>query len=443
MVLLICFFAVLVWMLLYETERRTWTEDRRTIRNPGRGFYIQVDSDNPKRIQTAAEEVRLILLAFDLADYTKGDLPKEKTDELETALEAAGEAGVSVIFRAAYGFCEGVTEPDAIEQAGRHIRQISEVLNRYKDRILTVQAGMLGDYGEWHSSRFLEGGEEEERKSRLYILKQWEAHLDSGIKVAVRRPRFIREAERENVLAGRLGFHNDALLSTDDDMGTYDAHGYPRSDELAWVNRRLSGQPNGGEMPTPGTRTQPKYADLEFQKLHLTYLNATYNEKIIESWSKRTYKGMEAKRYLENRLGYRIFFSELTANRLYWIAGLAEKGAAFTVSFCNTGYAPPDPGYQLFFSIRAGEKEVFQRADASGLYRISCKESWKETFCLDIPEAFLEEETIEIGVKLAPDEQERDAGNCIEFANENLSYRDGVNGIFSLERVGKWFYRIK
>lgn len=442
MVLLVCFFAVLVWMLLYETDRRTWKEDKRTIRNPGRGFYIQIDSREPERMIQAAEEVRLILLAFDLADYTKGDLPKEKTDELETALETAKEAGVSVIFRAAYGFCEGVTEPDAIERAGRHIRQISEVLNRHKDRILTVQAGMLGDYGEWHSSRFLEGGEEEERKSRLYILKQWEAHLDSGIKVAVRRPRFIREAERENVLAGRLGFHNDALLSTDDDMGTYDARGYPRSDELAWVNRRLSGQPNGGEMPTPGTRTQSKYADLEFQKLHLTYLNATYNEKIIESWSKETYKGMEAKRYLENRLGYRIFCSELTSKRLYWNAGLAKKGIAFTAAFCNAGYAPPDSGYQLFFSIRAGEKEVFQKVDASGLYRISCGKSWKETFCLDIPEAFLEEKTIEIGVKLAREEGETDGKNCIEFANENIRYENGVNPLFSLERAGAFFYRI-
>lgn len=441
-VLLIGFLAALFFWLMNKTDRRKWTEDDRTLPNPDRGFYIQIESREPERILEAAKEVRLILLAFDLAKHTNEDLPKEKLKELETALDAAQEAGVSVIFRAAYGFCENVSEPDTIERAGGHIRQISEVLNRHKDSILVVQAGMLGDYGEWHSSRFLEGGEEEERKSRLYILKQWEAHLSQEIKVAVRRPRFIREAEQEHILTGRLGFHNDALLSTENDMGTYDAPGYERSDELLWADFRLSGQRNGGEMPTSGARSQPEYADLEFQKLHLLYLNLKYNEAILDSWAKKKYKGMEAKRYLENRLGYRLFCSELAVKKLHWKAGLAKKGLAFTVSFCNAGYAPPDTKYQLFFSVRAGKKEILKKVNASGLYRISCGEVWKKEVCLDIPEAFFEEEEyIKIGVKLAPEMEEADERACIELANENLEYSGGVNRLFYLARAGEFFYR--
>ncbi len=264
--------AAAVYARLSPEEAWYFQETDQVLDNPGRGFYIQIDSGRADKIPDAAKEVRVILLAFDMEGYLSGDLPEEKLGELREALRAAKREHVTVVFRAAYGFHGEVTEPEQIGQMGRHIEQIAEVLNQSADQILVVQAGMLGSYGEWHSSRYLEGTGDQQRESRLYILRQWEACLAPQIKVDVRRPRFIREAAEEGILSGRLGIHNDALLSTDSDMGTYDAPGMEREDELVWMQEHLIRQVNGGEMPVLGELSMPGNADREFAMMHTGYL---------------------------------------------------------------------------------------------------------------------------------------------------------------------------
>ena len=124
----------------------------------------------------------------------------------------------------------------------------------------------------------MQGDESAQRTSRLYVLQQWEAVLEQQIPVAVRRPRFVREAQEQGILTGRLCLHNDALLSTDSDMGTYDDPEMSFSEELQWVDEQLADQYNGGEMPSPGARNEPENAHAEFQRLHIGYLNQMYNQ---------------------------------------------------------------------------------------------------------------------------------------------------------------------
>ena len=73
--------AVRKWEYHWQFEEST-----RSIANPGRGFYIQVKTDRIHKIEDAAEEVRLILLTFDLEDYTEEELPEEKLEELREAI---------------------------------------------------------------------------------------------------------------------------------------------------------------------------------------------------------------------------------------------------------------------------------------------------------------------------------------------------------------------
>ena len=201
---------------------KSWnfSESVRTLRNPARGFYIQVDSTRWQRIEKISGDVRVILLTLDLRDFAEQAIPDETLQELEQALSAAEQGHAAVVFRAAYGFDESVREPDDLETVGAHIAQIAQVLNPHAQNLLAVQAGLLGEYGEWHGGHFLQGDESAQRTSRLYVLQQWEAVLEQQIPVAVRRPRFVREAQEQGILTGRLCLHNDALLSTDSDMGT-------------------------------------------------------------------------------------------------------------------------------------------------------------------------------------------------------------------------------
>lgn len=436
--------AVIMWTV-FRTERWTFKESDRRIANPDRGFYIQVKSSRPDKIPEIAGEVRVILLSFDIEDFADEELPAEKLGELRTALETAGREHVAVVFRAAYGFSREVREPGRIEWMGRHIGQIAEVLNAYPDRILVVQAGMLGAYGEWHSSRYLEGTEEERRKSRLYILRQWENCLRPEIQTAVRRPRFVREAMEAGILSGRIGLHNDALLSTDSDMGTYDDSDRGRADELLWSQEYLAGQVNGGEMPTPGERSAPENADREFAQLHLGYLNLKYNEEIIDGWSGTAMKGTDAKSYLENHLGYRLFLSELKARR-YWSAGemSAENGGIqMRLCLCNTGYAALPDKYRVFVEIGDGGGKILREIEIPELYGISNGQSVEKDLKIGIPAELLQKEKIRIGLKIAPRADETDGRDCVELANDGFVYQEGVNGMLFLERRKNFGFRLK
>ncbi len=433
------FVAAAVYACLSPETAWYFPETDRVLDNPDRGFYIQIDSGRADKIPDAAKEVRVILLAFDMEGYLAGDLPEEKLEELREALRAAQREHVSVAFRAAYGFHGEVAEPDQIGQMGRHIEQIAEVLNQSADQILVVQAGMLGSYGEWHSSRYLDGTEQQQRESRLYILKQWEACLAPQIRVDVRRPRFIREAAEEGILSGRLGLHNDALLSTDSDMGTYGAPGMEREDELVWMQEHLIRQVNGGEMPVLGELSMPENADREFAMMHTGYLNLRYNQEVIAHWDTATIGDSNAKRYLGNRLGYRLSLSELHMRKLHLGGELYTTGIKMRLRLRSTGYAPLPEHYKVFLAVGSGDGDVYREIQIPELYDLSNGESIEKEVCIRIPREFAQERgTFEIGLKIARSSDVKDGRDCVELANQSGFYHEGINGIASLERTKRF-----
>lgn len=422
--------------LVHQSIDRRFTESDRRLDNPDRGFYIQVQTKNPEKIREAAEDVRLILLAFDIEDCAgRETIPRERLEELRRALRAAEEAGVSVIFRAAYGFRHGVEEPEELVSMGRHIRAISAVLNDFGERILVVQAGMLGAYGEWHSSRFLAGSEEECRESRLYVLRRWEEYLDPGIKLAVRRPRFIREAQKAGVLTGRLGLHNDALLSNESDMGTYDDPALDREGELKWVRANLADQCNGGEMPTPGALNAPKNADREFSLLGLSYLNLKYNREILEKWSRQTLGGANARSFLENRLGYRLFISEIHMDAYQFQRLLSDSEISMCLTLTNSGYGRLPEKYKVFLTAYNGEERIVRELSLPELSRISNGQGAASQLTWKLPREFIKDrEEIRLGLKIAPEEG-ADTRECVELANSGFTREDGIYEIAVLRHA--------
>lgn len=423
-----------LYLLTTGKEKVTLEESGRVLDNSGRGYYIQVDSAKYGRIAELSE-VRLIFLAFDIKAFTNGPISDEKTEELERALTAAKESGKAVVFRAAYGFESDVTEPDSLDIVSLHIQQISEVLNRFADNIVVIQAGLYGAYGEWHSSIYLDSEEETAKQNRLFLLRQWEKYLNQQIKVAVRRPRFIREAAEAGVLVNRLGLHNDALLSTDSDMGTYDDAGMDREAELLWAFEALEEEANGGEMPAPGIYSEPENAHSEFQRLHLTYLNLKYNEEILEQWEETGFRGSNAKDYIGNHLGYRLYISgiEFGQPALNWLTYI--NGISLEAELCSSGYAPLGRQYKVYAVIKSGETIVIQKIDAEELYSASNGEKVK--LRLDIPgEMAAKDGKIFVGIKIAMDGEESDSDACVELANDRVGYVNGVNYFISFEKEG-------
>ena len=68
---------------------KSWnfSESVRTLRNPARGFYIQVDSTRWQKIEKISGDVRVILLTLDLRDFAEQAIPDATMQELKLPLQ--------------------------------------------------------------------------------------------------------------------------------------------------------------------------------------------------------------------------------------------------------------------------------------------------------------------------------------------------------------------
>ena len=389
--------------------------------NPARGLYLQIRSNRPDKLERLqGENMTLCLLAFDIYEYRDRELPEEKLTELQVFLEEAKAQQVQCIFRAAYGFDEEASN-DAVswDLVERHVEQISEVLNLYTDQIYCVQAGFLGPWGEWHHCRWTED-EEQAPEYRRALLKLLLDHLDPVITVDVRRPRFIREYGDLR----RLGYHDDGLLSTHSDYGTYDDPDYDREQELKWLYKHIPIPHNGGEMPKLSEFSEPQNALKEFKQLKLSYLNSRYNKDVLEDWKGKTLEGQNAYTLLTNRLGYRYYVSKIRIpGKLR--KGLMSLGQKATVTVSNEGFAPIDQRYHWELVAKTSQ-------ETRVLARFQPREKDTRDLSFGISGRLLRRiGDCTLGLRLVND---RDPENpsYVTLVNAGLSAEDGIHDILQV-----------
>lgn len=428
-------------VLFSRREEVRFIPSEGTLVNPSRGFYVQIDSSEKDRLKEEKEKgVRLLLAAFDIEAYKDRPIGEEKLKELEKLLEEMRQYGFKAIFRAAYGFEDtGDNDAASLKRIEQHIEQISEVLNRNRDVLLCVQAGFLGPWGEWHSCRFYQDGDEGAGgKVRSRVLKSLYQNLHPDISIALRRPRFIREAAENGMALARLGYHNDGLLASDTDLGTYDDEKFTRKAELSWAAKHLKAV-TGGEMPAESDYTKPESAVKEFEQLKLTFLNLEYNKKVLESWKRANYKGENAYTYIEKRLGYRYYLK--TANYpKSWYQNPLSKTVNLSLTIGNEGFAPVERGYelQLVIADETGKIEIYPASIS--LSRILG--GGEKQVKIALPKG-TKKETRRLGLRLIDKQaQEPSAVNCIQLANTGFSYENGINYFGEVDGEGKvFFYR--
>ncbi|MGN0832289.1 MAG: DUF4874 domain-containing protein [Kiritimatiellia bacterium] len=150
----------------------------------------------------------------------------------------------------------GGCEPDDFETILTHIRQLGAVISQFPDVIPALECGMIGAYGEMHTSRYAAP----EYANR--IVGAWLEHTPASVAVLVRSPAYITRyagmttAEFLAAHPGpdgsafdRIGFYNDGYLGTDYDYGTWSGpnspSGFDRDQGRAYLAPR--GLPYGGE----------------------------------------------------------------------------------------------------------------------------------------------------------------------------------------------------
>ncbi len=289
---------------------------------------------------------------------------------ISNSLLACRRNGGTCIPRFAYTWDGwGGAEPDDFEMILTHISQISAVLSQFRDVVPAVECGIIGAYGEMHTSRY--AGREHQNP----IIDAWLSGLPESMALLVRSPpawmRYLEmttsaffgggvETMNQSTRA-RMGFYNDGYLGTDYDYGTWGGGGGSESWSRNEGRTFLKGQavPYGGEFAGVSTAYFDENVHLldpsrfnivaEWYDTHPSYLRTirAYNMTIVQKltntffsssrWAFNgmpnlsEYEGADLRKFCEDHMGYRYVVRGISA------AG-RKNGATLSLLVENTGF---------------------------------------------------------------------------------------------------------
>ena len=309
-------------------------------------------------------------------------------------LEDARRDGYKILFRPRYDKEPGgrasdcminganVFHADTMVRQKNHIDAVAAMLGDYKDVIAYIQAGYLGNWGEWNT-----GGEDEDgipytpaNAPLLYSISQRNEIIDYVLAaykaknimqhVELRRPVFAKEVVERNPSA-KVGLHNDCFMTTTSDMGTYsnfdecdpsndpDCPNFASSAEAkAWAQSFTANASFGGEtcpeVPTGSERwllcSNMTSSTGDPAKLHLCYLNGDFSPKAVETWEKGDLQGSVCYDEIRLRLGYRFEVTRVE----YTPTVAAGQTFQVRVDVENTGWAKLHKPRQANLVLRNG-----------------------------------------------------------------------------------------
>ena len=268
---------------------------------------------------------------------------------VEADLRAIREAGCKAIIRFSYSaYGSTMNSPpyrsDAlVDRVVGHIRQLAPVINRYASVVSSVQAGLVGIWGEWYySDNFLSNPTQPwlltdtDWENRGKVLDAFLDSLDSRIFLLVRyigvHQRFASRWSAEKL--ARVGFHNDAFKASSDDWGTFitfstqgEAVNKTYLEQITAKNVPMGGESANNNPPLSGWNS----ASADLARYHFNYLNPEYHQDVLASW------GEAGRQTAEKKLGYRVRIesSDLTTRVT------PGDPLNFTLKLINEGYAAP------------------------------------------------------------------------------------------------------
>lgn len=395
-----------------------YAESIEKINNPDQGFYrpiyVEVTEDGAKYNEKIINDnTQLYHLRVDISAFSKavnGKEDKELTasalDGVETLLQTLRSRGKNAVVRFAYdphynGFKDAKDLEPTIDMMKKHVGQISGRLNKYPVTITAVEVGLLGPYGEMHTSKAAS------LENKVILATEYlEKTKDSGLAILVRTPNVIYECLGitlkeidgvvipEESLYYRLGLFNDGYLGTAYDTGTFT----DRAREVKFLSAQNEHLPYGGEVITSGKPEDNKWRDIkyctpEMFEMGLSYLNIEWNNKEIEKWQKtyytrkcggdELYYGSTAFDYIQNHMGYRFVLRGSTLK--------SKKGGKVSVNLKidNVGFGNllKEKYAKLIFESASGEiQEVDCGTYSGGNLKVSVqcgfKGKYKVYLCL-------------------------------------------------------------
>lgn len=264
--------------------------------NPERGFYIWASDDFGASIDTGAIDdgfakgYRLAYAVVNLAAFRTTPISPAFLTALSGRFATLRAHGMKAVLRFVYDYTAGGNDATAAQIAS-HLTQLAPVLAENADTIAIFQAGFIGAWGEWHSSKHSNSygymtnagvTQAQADANRLIVRDALFANVPAGIPIVFRYPRdlitWFAVAEQQ----ARAGLHNDCFLAGPSDTGTYNSQA-----ERTYVATLSARASFGGETCDADTplRTSCSGIRTEGARYHLGYLNHEFYEGFITAWT--------------------------------------------------------------------------------------------------------------------------------------------------------------
>ena len=410
----------------------SFIESIKPIFNPDQGFfrsvYITMTPDSfVNKTNKPIDDV--YHLRCDISHFSKvanKDKDKELTDialnGLDEYLNKLKIENKNAVIRFAYdpGFNGNENNETSLEMMEKHIKQLSPILDKHYHTLIAIEAGMIGPWGEMHSSDIAT----DENKAKVF---QWWLENTHNIPILGRYPKSLfyyfnktlDDMEKYDINSTNkgylLGIFNDCFLSGERDVGTYR---FNRTREIEWLSKQNEHLPFGGETCEVYRFNDLDYAIPEMFKLKISYLNSGYKKEVIAKWNNTIYNssmgkdlifyGVSGYNYIKTHLGYRLVI--ISINVLY------NKGADFDliINIKNVGFGNLLKEKYIDIIYTDTNNDIISKKENLGKYK------GEERLVISSKLLDIENEEYKVFVKLCGLKENNNDYYCVQFANEKL-----------------------
>lgn len=421
-------FAVFSYHNRTQYTFETFLESDKPLQNPYCGFYHIIGytlSDDYGSSESFATSIAsytesLALLEINLKNYRTGEISEKGLEQLDGILAEWENSpnSTKLILRFLYDW-DGValaTEPDSIDIILKHIEQVSQSVNRYRDTVYIMQGVFMGNWGEMHHSKFQDSDCIKQLMNKLNDV------IDPSIYLSVRTPKQWRNINHSTKPKNdtRIGLFNDGILGSESDLGTY--ADFDREKELEFQNELCRYVPNGGEVVFNNNLSELEISVSALKEMHISYLNADYDSRVLEKWKNSVWQGDDAFNgcdgytYIKSHLGYRFVLDTCKIKK----SGLLRPDYTLKITVKNSGFSNALKQFETDVTL-LGEKtgECISVPFDADLRTVESGN--KKTFTATLPVKVLKQENYLIYFSV----KDKSSGKTILLGNKNEITKNG------------------
>lgn len=273
----------------------TFSPSAADLPNPERGWYTWASSDFGASLDVGAVDaaygqgIRLMYAMVDLQAFRTAPLSQPFLTALSARLATLRAHGMKAVLRFVYDYTAAGNDATAT-QISSHLQQLAPVLAANADAIAVFQAGFIGAWGEWHSSKnsnsfgyMTNAGvtEQQADANRLIVRDALLSAVPADLPVAFRYPGDLIKWYPSATQQARAGLHNDCWLAGPSDTGTYASQA-----ERSYIAALSENATFGGETCDASSQLRTSCSDVraEGARYHLAYLNREYFDGFFTAW---------------------------------------------------------------------------------------------------------------------------------------------------------------